>query len=79
MSTFASFSPRLQEAIAARLGWTALRPVQEEAGAVLLAGSDALILAPTAGGKTEAAVFPLVSQLLEDPPAGVGALYIAPL
>ncbi len=50
MSIFARFSPRLQEAIVARLGWTGLRPVQEQAGEALLAGLNAVVLAPTAGG-----------------------------
>jgi ATP-dependent Lhr-like helicase len=36
-------------------------------------------LAPTAGGKTEAAVFPVLSRMVEDPPVGVGALYLAPI
>ena len=43
MSVFSNFSPRLQEAIVARLGWTSLRPVQEQAGEALLAGSNAVI------------------------------------
>ena len=53
MSVFARFAPRLQQAIVSRLGWSSLRPVQEEAGEALLAGDNAIILAPTAGGKTE--------------------------
>ena len=76
MSVFARFSPRLQQAIGARLGWSSLRPVQEEAGQALLAGHNAVILAPTAGGKTEAALFPTLSGLVDDPPEGVAALYI---
>lgn len=79
MSVFARFAPRLQEAIVARLGWSSLRPVQEEAGDALLAGDNAIVLAPTAGGKTEAAMFPLLSRMVEDAPEGVGALYIAPI
>ncbi|MEZ4329859.1 MAG: DEAD/DEAH box helicase [Polyangiales bacterium] len=79
MSVFARFSPRLQEAIVARLGWSTLRPVQELAGEALLAGHNAVILAPTAGGKTEASMFPTLSILMEEPPAGVGALYVAPI
>ncbi len=55
MTTFARFAPRLQEAIASRLGWSSLRPVQELAGAAILDGKNAVVLAPTAGGKTEAA------------------------
>lgn len=79
MSVFARFAPRLQEAIVSRLGWSSLRPVQEEAGEALLAGKNSVILAPTAGGKTEAAMFPTLSQLVDDGPTGVGALYLAPI
>jgi ATP-dependent Lhr-like helicase len=79
MSVFSRLAPRLQEAIVARLGWSSLRPVQEQAGEALLAGSNAVILAPTAGGKTEASMFPTISQLVEAAPDGVGALYIAPI
>lgn len=79
MNTFARLAPRLQEAIAARLGWTTLRPVQDLAGAALLDGENAVVLAPTAGGKTEAAMFPVLSAMVSEPPDGVGALYIAPI
>ncbi|UPU37484.1 DEAD/DEAH box helicase [Geomonas paludis] len=79
MSVFARFAPRLQQAIVSRLGWSSLRPVQEEAGKVLLSGANAVILAPTAGGKTEACIFPMLSQMIEDEPVGVGVLYIAPI
>lgn len=79
MSIFARFAPRLQQEIVSRLGWTSLRPVQEEAGEALLAGDNAIILAPTAGGKTEAAMFPILSQMMENTPEGIGALYIAPI
>ena len=79
MSVFARLPPRLQEAIVARLGWSALRPVQELAGEALLDGHNAVVLAPTAGGKTEAAVFPALAKLLREPPEGVGVLYVAPI
>ena len=79
MSVFARFPPRLQEAIVARLGWSSLRPVQDEAGEALLAGRNAVVLAPTAGGKTEAAIFPVLAGLIEDPPETVAALYVAPI
>lgn len=79
MSVFARLSPRLQEAIVARLGWSSLRPVQELATAALLDGKNAVVLAPTAGGKTEAAIFPTLSLLLERQLEGVGAIYVAPI
>jgi ATP-dependent Lhr-like helicase len=79
VSVFARFAPRLQDQIVARLGWTSLRPVQELAGQALLAGHNAVVLAPTAGGKTEASMFPMLSSLVTDEPSGVGAIYIAPI
>jgi ATP-dependent Lhr-like helicase len=79
VSVFARFAPRLQQAIVSRLGWSSLRPVQELAGEALLAGHNTVILAPTAGGKTEASMFPTLSQMIDDAPVGVGALYIAPI
>jgi len=79
VSVFGRLHPRLQEAIVSRLGFTGLRPVQELAGDALLAGKNAVVLAPTAGGKTEASIFPTLSMLLHDPTDSVGALYIAPI
>ena len=79
VSIFARFAPRLQEAIVSRLGWSSLRPVQELAGAALLDGMNAVVLAPTAGGKTEAAMFPTLSAMVVDPPDGIGAIYVAPI
>lgn len=61
------------------LGWHDLRPLQREAVAPLLAGDDALLLAPTAGGKTEAALFPLLSRMAEQGWSGVSVLYLCPL
>lgn len=78
-STFARFAPRLQEAIVSRLGFTELRPVQKLAGAAILDGLNAVVLAPTAGGKTEASMFPVISGLVERPTEAVGALYVAPI
>ncbi len=78
-SAFARFPPRLQAAIVARLGWSSLRPVQELAAHTILAGNNAIVLAPTAGGKTEAAMFPLLAQLVQQEPQRVGLIYIAPI
>lgn len=78
-SVFSRFPDRLQAAITSRLGWTSLHPVQELAGQALLDGYNAIILAPTAGGKTEASLFPLLAQMVDREPTGVGILYIAPI
>lgn len=79
MSAFARFPARLQEAIVSRLGWTSLRPVQDLAGEAILDGKNAVVLAPTAGGKTEASMFPALASLVEREPDGVGVIYIAPI
>ena len=79
MNVFTRFPERLQHAIANHLGFTSLRDVQEFAGEAILDGKNAVVLAPTAGGKTEASMFPILAQLLENPPSGVGAIYVAPI
>jgi ATP-dependent helicase Lhr and Lhr-like helicase len=61
------------------LGWTSLRPLQERAVAPVIDGKDALLLAPTAGGKTEAAVFPVLTAMEEQRWDGLSVLYVCPL
>ena len=61
------------------LGWRDLHPLQHAAVRPLLAGQDALLLAPTAGGKTEAAVFPLLSGMARERWTGTSVLYLCPL
>ncbi len=78
-SAFQRFPVRLQAAIVSQVGWSSLRPVQELASQALLDGHNAIVLAPTAGGKTEAAMFPLLAQLVAEEPTGVGVIYIAPI
>ena len=71
--------PALAHHVVNSLGWRALRPLQGEAIEPLLAGHDAVLLAPTAGGKTEAAVFPLLTAMERERWTGVSVLYICPL
>ena len=71
--------PVLLHHIANTLGWSDLRPFQRAAVAPLLDGDDALLLAPTAGGKTEAACFPLLSVMEQQRWTGVSVLYLCPL
>ncbi|MFV2102972.1 DEAD/DEAH box helicase [Micromonospora sp. LOL_024] len=61
------------------LQWSALRPLQEAAVQPLLDGYDALLLAPTAGGKTEAAMFPVLSRMAKENWSGTSVLYVCPL
>ena len=55
--------PVLLHHIVNTLGWPGLRTLQEEAVDPILRGDDVLLLAPTAGGKTEAAIFPILRAL----------------
>ncbi|WP_371665723.1 DEAD/DEAH box helicase [Streptomyces sp. NBC_01241] len=61
------------------LGWPDLRPLQKAAVHPLMDGEDAILLAPTAGGKTEAATFPMLSAMREKRWTGTSVLYLAPL
>ena len=79
MDTFALLHEGVREVLAHRLGWNELRPVQEDAYVQISAGNDVLIIAPTAGGKTEAALIPVVDGILRRNVPGIAALYIAPL
>lgn len=71
--------PALVHHVVNTLGWRALRPLQEQAIDPVLDGHDALLLAPTAGGKTEAACFPLLSAMEEQRWTGLSVLYVCPL
>ncbi|MBQ3065483.1 MAG: DEAD/DEAH box helicase [Clostridia bacterium] len=78
-SVFYRFAPFIQDFIY-RNQWTDLRGIQMQAAKVLFDTDHNLLLtSATASGKTEAAFFPVLSQLWENPAASVGALYIAPL
>jgi ATP-dependent Lhr-like helicase len=61
------------------LGWPSLRALQDEAAGPVLDGADALLLAPTAGGKTEAAVFPLLTAMETQRWSGLSVIYVCPL
>ena len=79
MEVFYRYAPFIQDYIY-RCGWQRLRGVQNAAGEAIFGTQDNVLLtASTASGKTEAAFFPILTLLDEDPPHSVGVLYIAPL
>ncbi len=60
--------------------WDSLRAVQLAAAKTLFFTDHHLLLTSgTASGKTEAAFFPIIADLWENPPQSVGVIYIAPL
>ena len=79
MNVFERYAPFIQDYIF-RSGWQTLRGVQNAAGeAIFNTEENVLLTASTASGKTEAAFFPVLTLLDEDPSRTVGVLYIAPL
>ena len=61
------------------LGWKKLNAIQKKAIPSVLSGNDTLILAPTASGKTEAALIPIFSEILNNHLEPVSVLYVSPL
>lgn len=61
-------------------GWERLRDVQIEAAKTVWNTDHHLLLtSSTASGKTEAAFFPILTKIEEEPSVGISVLYIAPL
>lgn len=61
-------------------GWTSLNEIQEKSIPIILkADSDVIISAATAGGKTEAALFPILTSIDNDNSSGCKVLYLSPL
>lgn len=79
MSEFEKLHPSLQYHVVNTLGWQTLRQTQLEAIAPIHEGSHCLLLAPTAGGKTEAAVIPVLSRMLIEDWPGTSVMYICPI
>ena len=78
---FERFPDFIKEYIYSR-GWSELREVQLEAARVIFdTDSNLLISSSTASGKTEAALFPIITEIVNDPDSrrSVSVLYIAPL
>jgi ATP-dependent Lhr-like helicase len=79
VSGFDRLHPALQHHIVNSLGWAGLRPLQEQAIDPVLDGEHVVLVAPTAGGKTEAATFPVLSRMLSGSWSGLSVLYLCPL
>ena len=79
MNAFEQLHPALQHHVVNSLRWSELRPLQEQSIATILDGNHTLLIAPTAGGKTEAAILPLLSRMLRDEWSGLSVLYLCPI
>lgn len=78
-SAFDRLHPAVQHHIVNSLGWNGLRPTQQAAIDPILNGQHCILLAPTAGGKTEAAIFPVLSRMLSEDWRGLSVLYVCPI
>ena len=79
MNGFERLHPAVQYHVVNSLGWTSLRPTQLEAIEPIHEGRHCLLLAPTAGGKTEAAAIPILSRMVTEAWTGVSVLYVCPI
>jgi len=78
-SAFQRLHPIIQEELY-RMKWTDLRSIQVDAIHAIPGSNKHLIIsANTAGGKTEAAFLPILSEIVEDHSSSVRALYVGPL
>jgi ATP-dependent Lhr-like helicase len=76
---FERLHPAVQHHILNSLEWRSLRPLQEAAIGPILDGANALLIAPTAGGKTEGAIFPILSEMLSRDLPAPSVLYVCPI
>lgn len=79
MSAFERLTPALQYQITHTLDFKSLRPVQEMTIGHVLDGRNCVVLAPTAGGKTEAAFFPVLSLIDARDAKPVSVIYTSPI
>ncbi|GAA4742148.1 DEAD/DEAH box helicase [Amnibacterium soli] len=79
MSDVAELTSALEYHVANTLGWLDLRPLQRASISPVRSGADCLLIAPTAGGKTEAASFPVLSRMVDEGWQGLSVVYVAPL
>ena len=60
--------------------WDSFRDIQTEAFEAFRKNDNHIIISSaTSSGKTEAALIPVIASLYENPPEGIGAMYIGPL
>lgn len=78
-SAFERLHPSVRYLITEVLRFPGLRPVQEATIDPVLEGRDMVVLAPTAGGKTESAFFPVLSRIISEGWGPVPVLYVSPL
>lgn len=79
MSNFHLLCEPLQKGIISKLGWRNLTSIQEMTIPEVIDGKNLILLAPTAGGKTEAAFFPVLHNIHTEGLDGLSVIYVSPI
>ena len=79
MSPFDRLHPAVRYHVVNSLGWASLRPTQLDAIEPIQNAEHCLLLAPTAGGKTEAAIIPVLSRMSIEDWTGLSVIYVCPI
>ena len=67
---------RLKHFLVNCLKWKDLNSIQDKAIPPILDGNDALIISPTASGKTESVLLPIFSEILDKYHEPLSVLYV---
>ncbi|MCS7386143.1 MAG: DEAD/DEAH box helicase [archaeon GB-1867-005] len=79
MNAFDILCDKLRTALS-KYGYVKPTETQEKSIPIILLNKNVLLIAPTGSGKTEAALFPIMSKIIEENlKGGIRALYITPL
>lgn len=79
MSSFNLLCEPIKNGIIHKLGWRELTSIQEQTIPQVIDGKNVILLAPTAGGKTEAAFLPVLHLLFQEKLHGTAVLYVSPI
>lgn len=78
-SCFYQLNERIRDLIKDKEKWPNFRPIQEKAIPLILNKEETLIIAPTASGKTEAALIPVFNDIISNKLEPASVLYVSPL
>ena len=78
-SSYFLLDEKIQNGIRDILKWNSLTSIQEETIPHLLNGDNCVLIAQTAGGKTEAAFFPIISEIYKESLEAISVIYISPI
>lgn len=78
-SSYFLLEERIQNGIRDTLKWDSFTSIQEETIPYILNGDNCVLIAQTAGGKTEAAFLPIINQIYKENTKPISVIYISPI